>query len=204
MNYGYIRVSTNKQDESNQELELLRYVHTYHVPIDEFVRETISSRKDLEERKLSLLIKKLKKGDKLLVVELSRLGRSLLEVMEIIHTLLKKEVEVIVTSKQLIIGDNIQSKALVFAFGIASEVERELISQRTRIGLQNAKAKGKKIGRPKGATSNSKLDPHQKEIAELLNKGVSKASICKIYDVSYPTLENFLKSRKISAIKTGM
>lgn len=198
MNIAYIRTSTHKQDTNNQKNALVEYAFEHGLGIDKFVIEEISSRKQLEERKLYQLINELKKGDTLLIYELSRLGRSMFEIMEIINLLHKKGVKVTITNKDFTIQDNIQSKTYLMALTIAAEVERDLIRDRTRIALAKAKKEGIRLGRPKGKISRSKLDPKKEQIQELLNKGVSKNSICKIVGCSYPTLQNFIKTRKLT------
>ena len=148
----------------------------------------------MENRKLKDLIEQLQKGDNLIVAELSRLGRSMLEIMELLNLLLQKGVNIYVVKGNYELKDDIQSKVLAFAFSLAAEIERELISQRTKEALAKRKAEGKKLGRPKGSYS-SKLDDKREYIKELLDKGVSIASIAKILGVHYHTVRNYVKRR---------
>ena len=160
----------------------------------EFVEEIISGRKSWKDRKIAELIKLLKERDNLIVSELSRLGRSMLEIMELLSILLRNKINVYVVKGDYELKDNIHSKVLTFAFSLASEIERELISQRTKEALKKARAEGKKIGRPKGPGKSS-LDNHKDQIKELLDKGVSISSIAKILGKNYNTVYKFVKDK---------
>ncbi len=201
MVYGYIRVSTEKQDLENQKHEILTYSNKKRIGNIDFVEETISTRVNLEKRKLWDLIQKLNKGDTLIVSELSRLGRSTMEIMIIFKELASKEIKTLVIKGGFEIGDpenKIQSTVLIFAFGLAAEIERELISSRTKEALARKKAEGVILGRPKGSLSHSKLDGRENEIKLLLDKKVPVASIAKILEVSRTTMTNFIKTRKLT------
>ena len=192
--YAYIRVSTDKQDLQNQKYAILEYVNKKKLGSVEFVEESVSGKVSWKNRKLKDLIDDLKSGDNLIVAELSRLGRSMLEIMELLSILLRKGVNIYVIKGNYELKDDIQSKVLTFAFSLSSEMERELISQRTKEALAKRKAKGKKLGRPKGSYS-SKLDEKKEYIEELLDKGVSISSIAKILGVHYHTVRNYVKTR---------
>jgi len=194
--YAYIRISTDKQDLENQRYVILEYVNKKKLGNVSFIEETVSGKVSWKNRKLKELIIQLQKGDNLIVAELSRLGRSMLEIMELLSILLRKGVNVYVVKGNYELKDDIQSKVLTFAFSLASEIERELISQRTKEALAKRKAEGKKLGRPKGSYS-SKLDKKQEYIKELLDKGVSIASIAKILGVHYQTMRNYIKRRNL-------
>ena len=195
--YAYIRVSTDKQDLENQKYSILEYANKKKLGNVEFIEETVSGKVSWKNRKLKdLIIGQLQEGDNLIVAELSRLGRSMLEIMELLNILLSKGINVYVVKGNYELKDDIQSKVLAFAFGLASEIERELISQRTKEALARVKSEGKKIGRPKGSYS-SKLDEKREYIEELLDKGVSIASIAKILGVHYQTMRNYIKRRKL-------
>ena len=203
MTYGYIRVSTDKQDLKNQKHEILHYANDKHLGKVEFIEETISTRIALEKRKIWDLLKLLHDGDTLIVSELSRLGRSTMEVMTIFKYLAEKNISTHIIKGNFIIGDpenKIQSTVLIFAFSLAAEIERELISSRTKEALAVKKAQGVKLGRPKGSLTSSKLDGKEKEIKELLSKEVPITSIAKILTVSRTTLNHFIKSRKLVEI----
>ena len=196
MTYAYIRVSTDKQDLENQKFEILKYANTNKLGNVEFIEETVSGRKSWKDRELGKLIGELQKGDVLIVAELSRLGRSMLEIMELLSILLRKGVELHVVKSNQVLKDDLHSKVFAMAFSIAAEIERELISQRTREALARRKAEGKKLGRPKGSFS-SKLDQYKDQIDEFLSKGVSVSSIAKIIGVPYSTLWSYLQRRKL-------
>src|SRR5579864_5889638 len=153
MIYGYIRVSTDKQTTKNQEFEILQYAHEKKLAIDTWIEETISATKNLTERKLGTLLAQMKKNDVLIITELSRLGRSLMEVMSILHTLMEKQAKVFTTKEKYELGNNINSKVLAFAFSLSAEIERNMISSRTKEALARKKSEGKKLGRPKGKLS---------------------------------------------------
>ena len=193
--FAYIRVSTDKQETENQRFEILKYANEKKLGNVEFIEETVSGKKSWKVRKIGALIPLLSKGDILIVTELSRLGRSMLEIMEILSILLRKGVELHVVKSNQILKDDLQSKVFAMAFSIAAEIERELISQRTREALQRRKAEGKPLGRPKGSYS-SKLDRYREQIEELLSKGVSISSIAKIIEVPYSTLYSYVQRRK--------
>jgi len=194
--FAYIRVSTDKQETENQRFEILKYANEKKLGNVEFIEETVSGRKSWKERKIGLLIPKLQRGDVLLVTELSRLGRSMLEIMELLSILLRAGVEIHVVKNKQVLKDDLQSKVFAMAFSIAAEIERELISQRTREALQRRKAEGKPLGRPKGSYS-SKLDKYKDQIEEFLNKGVSISSIAKIIGAPYSTVYSYIQRRKI-------
>jgi putative DNA-invertase from lambdoid prophage Rac len=192
--YAYIRVSTDKQETENQRFEILKYANRKKLGSVEFIEETISGRKSWKNRELGKLIEKLQKGDVLIITELSRLGRSMLEIMELLSILLRKGVEVHVVKNDQVLKDDLHSKVFAMAFSIAAEIERELISQRTREALARRKAEGKPLGRPKGSFS-SPLDKYRPQIEEFLRKGVSVSSIAKILEVNYNTLLSYVKRR---------
>ena len=193
-----MRVSTTQQDLEIQRYAILEYANSLNLSNVIFEEETISTRKKFKDRDLFKLVEKLKKDDVLIVSELSRIGRSLLEIMSIFQQLMEVGVKVHIIKGGFIIGENkIQSNVLIFAFGLSAEIERELISQRTKEALAVKKAGGAVLGRKKGAIVKSKLDGKEDEIKNLLVKKVSVASIAKIHNVARSTMVNFIKSRKI-------
>jgi len=198
--YGYIRVSTDKQDLTNQKHEILEYAHNEEMSNLIFIEETISSRVKFEKRDISNLILKMQEGDILLVTELSRIGRSTMEVMSIFKMLVERGVKTHIIKSNFKIGadeDKITSAVLIFAFGLAAELERELISQRTKSALAKKKSEGMVLGRKKGQKVKSKLDGKEESIKGLLEKKVSVASIAKIHNVGRTTMTSFIKSRKL-------
>lgn len=191
---GYIRVSSNKQTLTHQRFEIKNFVAKNGLKIDRWVEETISSRKPLNKRKLGSLLETLEQGDILVSCEISRLGRSLLEVMRILEICLNKECQVWTIKENYQLGNDIQSKVMAFAFGLAAEIERNLISQRTKSSLANIRAMGKKLGRPFAAQSKKlKLSKNQKRLHNLLSKGLSKSQIAKILGVSRTTILRFMQ-----------
>lgn len=194
MYYAYIRVSTDHQNVENQQHEILTYTQNHNIQIDRWVSETISSRKPLTERKLSKLLKRLKKGDVLIATELSRLGRNLLEVMGILQHCLEKDCQIWTLKENYRLGADIQSKVLAFAFSLAGELERTLISERTKNSLKRLKDEGKHLGRPHGF-SYKKLEKKHNKIAELLDKGVSKAEIARLMGCTWVTLHRYIRSK---------
>ena len=194
MYYAYIRVSTDHQNVENQQHEILTYTKNHQIQIDRWVSETISSRKPLTERKLGKLLKKLKKGDVLIATELSRLGRNLLEVMGILQHCLEKDCQIWTLKENYRLGADIQSKVLAFAFSLAGEIEKNLISERTKNSLKRLKDEGKRLGRPHGF-SYQKLEKKHNKIKELLDKGVSKAEIARLMGCTWVTLHRYIKSK---------
>ncbi len=195
--YFYIRVSTDLQNCANQRFELETFARKNNIKVDEIIEETISSRKPLDKRKLGKLLKKLAKGDKIITTEISRLGRNMLEVMGILQTCLEKECEIITVKENYHLGADIQSKVLAFAFSLASEIERQLISQRTKEALKRLKNEGKHLGRPFGY-SYRKLKKKHNKIVELLGKGVSKSQIDRLMGCNWTTLHRYITEKKIS------
>ena len=199
---AYLRISTNKQDLDNQRLSILDYAYKNKIDIDSFIEIQISAKKNIRERKIDLLLAKLKENDTLIVTELSRLGRSLGQIIRIVDELIRRKVKLISIKENIKLNDegNLQTKVMIALFSIFAEIEHDLISQRTKQGMATAKAKGKKIGRPKGALGKSKLDGKEEDIKDLLSKKVSKASIARIMGVSYTGLCSFIKNRKLAEV----
>lgn len=191
---GYIRVSTSKQSYTHMEREMKEYAAKNGLVIDKWVEETISSRKPLHKRKLGELLETIEEGSILIASEISRLGRSLMEVMEILQICLNKNCQVITIKENYHLGNDIQSQVLAFAFGLSAQIERQLISQRTQTAIDNKKAQGIKLGRPLGAESKRlKLSKNAKRIRDLLDKGISKNQIARIMGVQKMTLRRFIQ-----------
>lgn len=198
MIYGYIRVSSDKQTVENQRFEINNFCLKENLHIDGWIEETISGTKNYDKRELGRLLKKVQKDDLIICAELSRLGRSLFMIMEILSLCMKKECRVWTIKDNYRLGDDIQSKVLAFAFGLSAEIERNLISQRTKEALARKKAEGVVLGRPKGRkTSPQKHKLHGKEVLidELIRQGVSKRKIAKICKVDRNTLSRFLNKK---------
>ena len=199
MTIGYIRVSTEGQDDKGQEHRIYEYANGKGYSVDNIVKETISSRKARKDRKITKLVEMLNPGDRILVTELSRLGRSsITEVGAIIEAIRDKGAGLSVVNEGIDIEPgkdiDLKAQAVLSALLLAGRIERDMISERTKSALQARKAQGVKLGRPEG----SKLDNRVEEIDGYLEKGISKASIAKLLDVSRPTLYAFLNKRNQS------
>ena len=198
MIYAYLRVSTDKQTVENQRYEILKYADIKKLSIDQWVEETASGVKSVKDRKVGELLTRMEKGDIFLVSELSRLGRNLMEVMSILHDCMEKDVKVFAIKEGYELGNNINSKVLAFAFSLSAEIERNLISQRTKEALARKKSEGMRLGRPKGSQNKEvKLTGKEEEIKKLLDKKVAVAAIARILDVNRLTVRSFIKTRKI-------
>ena len=198
MNYSYIRVSSEKQTLANQKFEIKKYAKERNFIIHEWIEETISATKKLEERKFGRLLMRMQKGDQLIVTELSRLGRNLMQIMRILHDCMEKDIQVFTIKERYELGNNINSKVLAFAFGLSAEIERTLISQRTKEALARRKSEGIILGRPRGSKSSYlKLTGKEKEIGKLLDKKVSFSAIARILGVHRFTVSNFVKENKL-------
>ena len=187
-NFGYIRVSTEKQTVENQRYEINEYCKKNGIKIDKWYEETVSGIKDPNKRELGKLLRAAKKGDLIITTELSRLGRSLFMITEVLSGMINKGVNFHSTKENFDLSDDIMSKVIIFAFGISSEVERRLISMRTKEALAKKKEDGVRLGRPYGEGGYYKLSGHEDEIKEYLSKGKSKAWIARKFKVSYTTL----------------
>ena len=195
MIYGYIRVSSDKQTVENQRYEIHRFCHTHSLHIDGWIEETISGTAAYTRRALGRLLGRVVPGDTIICSELSRLGRNLFMIMEILNLCMTKECRVWTIKDNYRLGDDIQSKVLAFAFGLSAEIERNLISQRTREALARRRAEGVVLGRPKGrhtAPEKHKLYPKRRLIAALLAEGVPKRQIARICRCDRNTLARFV------------
>lgn len=214
MIYGYIRVSTDKQTVENQRFEIQNFCNREHLSIDGWIEETISGTKNYNKRALGHLLSKVQKDDMIICAELSRLGRNLFMIMEILNICMTKECKVWTIKDNYRLGEDIQSKVLAFAFGLSAvlafafglsaEIERNLISQRTKEALAKRKAEGVILGRPKGRKSSPekyKLARKKTLVIELLRNGTSQRQIAKICKVDRNTLARFMKMNGLVAQK---
>ena len=195
MIYGYIRVSTDKQTVENQRFEINQFCGKNTMLVDKWFEETISSvKKTVQERKLGKLLKKMNNGDILICSELSRLGRNLLMIMSILNECMNRDIQVWTIKENYRLGSDINSKVLAFAFSLSAEIERNLISQRTKEALARKKNEGVVLGRPKGRKSTiRKLTGKELEIRGLRNKKISISAIARMYSVHRTTVVDFLK-----------
>jgi putative DNA-invertase from lambdoid prophage Rac len=201
---GYIRVSTDRQAADNQRFEILKFVDEKKWTIDEWVEETVSGAIKVKERRLGSLLQKMQANDVLVATELSRIGRSSMEIMSILHDCMERNIKVFTTKERYELGNNINSKVLAFAFGLSAEIERRLISQRTIEALARKKKEGKKLGRPKGSLAKiTKLTGKENEIKLLLEKKVSVSAIARILEVNRLTVRNFIVTRKLRSESIG-
>ena len=196
---AYLRISTVAQDCDNQRFAILDYANRRKINNDEFVSIQASSRKTLRQRGILELLKRLEPGDVLLVSELSRLGRSVGQIIQMIDDLITNRIRFVAIKENIEFcgKQDIQTKVMVTMFGLFAEIERDLISERTKEGIATARAKGKIIGRPKDSIGKSRLDGKESEIQLLLKKAVGITSIAKIMGVSRTTLRHFIRTRRL-------
>ena len=193
MTYAYIRVSTDRQTLANQRFEIVNFCNRENIRIDRWVQETVSGTLETKDRKLGELLKQVRKGDVIICAELSRLGRSLFMIMNILNLCLRKDCRVWTVKEGYRLGEDIQSKVLAFAFGLEAEIERQLISTRTREALARKKAEGVVLGRPKGISPAMRaLDRHRDDILLRLQSGHSLSSIARDLNCSRCTLYRWL------------
>lgn len=193
MTYGYIRVSTDTQTVENQKLVIKDWCRKKRIKIDSWTEETISGTKKTKDRKLGGLLNSMQPGDTLIVTEISRLGRSITMIFEQMQFLLDRNIHLYAVKENFSLANDIQSKVLVFAFGLSAEIERNLISERTKAGLTRARKKGKQLGHPKGyKLYNCKLRCYEKEIRQYLKDGKSIYFIAKKYGTKWDTAKRFI------------
>jgi DNA invertase Pin-like site-specific DNA recombinase len=196
---AYLRISTASQDCNNQRLAILDYAHRHKINIDEFVSMQVSSRKTPKQRGILELLERLEPGDVLLVSELSRLGRSVGQIIQMIDDLITNRIRFVAIKENIELSGkhDIQTKVMVTMLSLFAEIERDLLSERTKEGIIAARSKGKAIGRPKDTLGKSKLDGKENDIRLLLEKAVGITSIAKIMGVSRTALRHFIRTRKL-------
>ena len=189
-------MSSDKQTVENQRFEINNFAVREKIIINGWIEETISGTKSYNKRELGKLLKKVQKDDLIICAELSRLGRNLFMIMEILNICMTKECKVWTIKDNYRLGDDIQSKVLAFAFGLSAEIERNLISQRTKEALARKRAEGVILGRPKGRKSNKvKLTGCESAIKNMLSRKLSKSKIARSLNVDRSTLALFVKTR---------
>jgi len=193
MIYAYVRVSTDKQTTENQRFEINNFAKKRGIKIAKWIEETISSRKDLEERAFGTLLKNLRTDDILIVSEISRMGRNLMQIMSILNLCMERRVKVFAIKEGYELGDNINSKVLAFAFGLSAEIERTLISQRIKEALARKKSEGIKLGRPLGSKKrNPILAKHKDIIKKRLAEGAKQIEIARLLKVHRHTVKDWI------------
>lgn len=203
---AYLRTSTNKQDLNNQKLEILEFARRHDLKVDEFVEITVSSRKTSKQRRIDELLEKLVDSDTLIVTELSRLGRSTSEVIALVNELIHRGIRVIVIKQNLNVAQHdMSSKIVVTLFSLFAELERDLISMRTREALAAKRAQGVVLGKPRGVIQVSKFDDNQERIEELLALGLSVRKIAHLLGYnSHVGLNTYVKKRRIREKVAGI
>lgn len=198
MTYGYIRVSTDKQTVENQRFEISAFCKRQGIKIDAWIEETISGTIDPKKRELGRLLQDVSHGDLIICSELSRLGRSLFMIMSILNLLMEKGVKIWTIKDGYRLGDDIQSKVLAFAFGLSAEIERQLISQRTKEALALRKKEGVKLGRRRGSVNKkSKLEGAELAISVMIWAGTSVNQMAKLYGTHRSTVKRFIIMKKL-------
>lgn len=193
--YGYIRVSTDKQTTENQKFEIRRFLSEKSLSVDVWVNETVSGTVSFRKRRLGKTLQALKSGDVLICSELSRLGRTILDVLTILNRCIEKGVSVWTVKENYRLDNDIQSQMMAFVFSMVAQLERSLISQRTREALARLKAEGKQLGRKNGSRNSTHvLDGKEELILQLNRQGETKINIARKVKVSYGTIHNFFKT----------
>ena len=193
MIYGYIRVSTSSQTTENQKIQIKNYCREKRLRKVQWIAETISGTKEPSKRKLGDLLTQVKEGDIIVCTEISRLGRSMIMIMNVLEECIQKKAKVIAIKENFQLDNSIACKALMFAFGLSAEIERTLISERTKAGLERARKNGKRIGRQKGEKPHRfKLTPYKAKIKRYIKEGHTIYSMAKEFGVKWITMKNFV------------
>lgn len=195
---AYLRVSTDAQDTEKNKAAILSFANDRKWGHVEFEEETVSGKVSWKQRKVAGILDQLQKDDRLIVPELTRLGRSTLEVLEILKTAKERDIAVYSVKEGLELNGTIQAKVMSTMLALFAELERDFIAMRTREALKAKKAQGVRLGRPKGP-GKSKLDEHREEIIALLKNGSTKAFVAKRYKTTIPNLYNWLRKNGIDA-----
>jgi DNA invertase Pin-like site-specific DNA recombinase len=202
---AYLRASTDKQETNNQKLKVLEFARKKDLKIDDFIELTMSSQKPSKQRRIDELINRLNPSDTLIVTELSRLGRSTAAVISLINTLVENNVRVVILKQQLDIHQHdMNSKIIITMFSLFGELERDLVSLRTKEALAAKKSQGQTLGKPKGTIQRSKFDQHIEQIKALLEIGLSVRKIAKVLGYNHHiALNTYINKRQIRSLKVG-
>mgnify|MGYP005755187381 CR=1 FL=1 len=195
---AYLRVSTGKQHLGNQKEEIQKFAALRNLKVDRWVTEIVSGKKKGEDRELGKALQNLQKGDILIVTELSRLSRTLFDIMSILNRCLEKNITVYSTKDGYAFDNSINSKVLAFAFGLVAEIERNLISMRTKEALAVRKAEGKRLGRAKGNNFRQKiLADNRPQVKRMLEEGKSITAICRYFNISRDTFYEYKRNNEL-------
>ncbi len=197
VNFAYLRVSTDHQDVANQKFGILEYCNYQKITSIEMIEDSASGKKHWKNRAIGELLAKAEKNDVIVVSEISRLGRSTLQVLEILELAVRKRICIHIVKNQMIMDGSMQSTITATVLGLAAQIEREFISVRTKEALAKRKSDGVQLGRPKGPAATLKLDEREEEIVGYLKKSISKRAIAKLTDCAPSTLYKWMKRRKI-------
>jgi len=201
MTIAYLRISTNRQHLENQRDEIQRFAAARGIVVDRIYNDIVSGKKHSKERKLGDILRRMKSGDTLIVTEISRLSRTLIDIMNIIHQCIEKEVTLHSTKEGYTFENNLNSKILGFAFGLVAEIERNLISARTREALALRKANGMILGRPVGSAPKRKiLEDNHEELVAMIEGGYSYRMIGKKFKVSVCTIDRYLRASRANGL----
>lgn len=195
--FAYLRVSTDRQDTQNQKLSVLDYCNRHHISPLEFIEDSLSGKIPWQERAIGTILNRATEGDKIIVAEVSRLGRSTLQVLEILEIAAQKGICVHIAKNNMVMDGSMQATITATILGLAAQIEREFISARTKEALAKRKAEGMKLGRPKGPAEILKLDPFRETILSYLKKGINKRAISKLIECSPSTLYSWLERRRV-------
>lgn len=196
--YGYLRVSTDKQDCDNQKIGVESLARKRNLRIEKWIVDNgVSGAKEPEKRKLGKLLKKIKPDDVIICSELSRLGRKLFMIISILEHCMKVGAKVLTVKDCYELGDNVQSKVLAFAFGLVAELEREMISKRTKEALQRLKAEGRNLGRPAGSKNRKHVwNGKEEQINRLLKQGVGKTKTARLTGMGVGSVYAFIRHQQ--------
>lgn len=199
--FAYLRVSTDTQDVDNQRHGILEYANANGMSDIKFTSDAVSGKKKWRQRKLGEVLEGMSAGDIILFAEMSRIARSTLQVLEVMQYCIEHQIEAHVVKQRMILSDDLQSRIVATTLGMAAEIEREMISIRTKEALAARIKAGKVLGRPKGPTGKSKLDKQEAEIRKYMEKGINKRAIAKLLDVSHTTLYRWLEKKNIQYVE---
>lgn len=196
-NYAYLRISTDDQDEKNQQHGLLEFANKRGLTEIEFISDVVTGKKDWKDRELGKLIERIGEGDSIIFAEISRMARSTLQVLEVLKICSEKKIHVYIAKENMVLDDSMQAKIMATVFGLVAEIEREFISVRTKEALALRKSQGVRLGRPLGKAKNLRLDAKRKEIEKYVEMGLSLAAISKLIDEPRSTVNDYIKARNL-------